>query len=238
MVDGIEFHGRSIYLPLADVLVLSDLHVGRAQASNVSFPLDERGDLLSRLDTQLERFSPGTVVIAGDLLHSFDRIPDTVRRTVDAIESRVDATDASLVVTPGNHDAMLDAVYDGRRERAYRIAETLIGHGHEEPDESDADDESVGLWILGHEHPAIRIEGRKHPCYLYGEDVYCGADVLVLPAFSRLARGTVVNRQRSTDCLSPLVRSVGLGAFRPIVRDETADETLVFPPLREFRSLL
>jgi hypothetical protein len=36
--------------------------------------------------------------------------------------------------------------------------------------------------------------------------------------------------------MSPLARRVG--AFRPIVRDETADETLAFPPLSSFRRLL
>ena len=232
MVDGIEYRGRTVYLPTADALVLADLHVGRARASNVSFPLDERGDLLERLGALLERFSPETVVIAGDLLHSFDHVPESVSETVDAIGELVTRSEASLVVTPGNHDAMLEAVYEGRSQSAHRLADVLVGHGHEEPDES------VGTYVIGHEHPAIRIEGRKHPCYLYGEGVYRGADVLVLPAFSRLARGTVVNRQRTADCLSPLVRAAGLGAFRPVVRDEDGDETLVFPPLREFRSLL
>jgi hypothetical protein len=36
--------------------------------------------------------------------------------------------------------------------------------------------------------------------------------------------------------MSPLVPDVG--AFRPLVRDEAADETLSFPRLAEFRRML
>jgi hypothetical protein len=36
--------------------------------------------------------------------------------------------------------------------------------------------------------------------------------------------------------MSPLARRIGV--FRPLVRDEAAEETLSFPALSEFRSLL
>ena len=66
--------------------------------------------------------------------------------------------------------------------------------------------------------------------------MYASADVLMLPAFTRLAAGVPVNGPSARDFQSPLVTD--LEGFRPIVRDEASDETLWFPPLDEFRSML
>ncbi|MFC7045159.1 metallophosphoesterase [Halobacteriaceae archaeon GCM10025711] len=223
-----EYADRAVYLPAADALVLADLHVGRDAASNVELPLGERADLTDRLRRLLDRFRPATVVVAGDLLHTFDGVPDGVAETVADVESIV-ADAAGLVVTPGNHDAMLDAVTEADRVAEHRLGDgTVVLHGHEEPTvEADR-------YVVGHEHPAIVIEGTKRPCYLLGPDAYRGATVLVLPAFSRLARGTVVNGLRGRDVLSPLVADVD--AFQPVVL--SGDEALTFPALGDLRSLL
>ncbi|HMB49039.1 MAG TPA: metallophosphoesterase, partial [Natronoarchaeum rubrum] len=63
-----------------------------------------------------------------------------------------------------------------------------------------------------------------------------GADVLVVPAFTRIAPGTLVNRAGSDRFQSPLLDHSG--AFRPVVRDDDAAETFWFPPLDELRSML
>jgi hypothetical protein len=92
------------------------------------------------------------------------------------------------------------------------------------------------LYLVGHDHPAISIEGRKRPCFLYGPDSYRGGDVLMLPAFSRLAAGATVNGMRTSDFQSPLVTDAD--ALRPVVYDPDREEALSFPPLGEFRRLL
>jgi hypothetical protein len=235
---------------LGDTLVCADLHVGKARASNVEAPLGERDHLLDRLGTLLDRYDPAEVVVAGDFLHSFDRVPSDVRETVTALERRVRDAGAGLVVTPGNHDSMLDTVWQGPTEAEFVLAgvpavvdgvestagsdadgRTVVCHGHAEP-EADAD-----CYVVGHDHPAITIEGQKWHCYLYAPDAYRGAAVLVLPAFTHLAGGVSINRRRGTaDLTSPLIAD--LDRFQPIVRDEEADETRAFPPLGEFRDLL
>ncbi|RBI61049.1 metallophosphoesterase [halophilic archaeon] len=224
-----EFRDRAVYLPAADALVLADLHVGRDAVANVELPLGERADLTGRLDALLDRFAPAEVVFAGDVLQAFDHVPDGVEATVTALRRRVADAGADLTVVRGNHDAMLGTVVDHRDE--YRLADdTLVCHGHETPDGT------APRYVVGHDHPAIEIEGRKRPCYLWGPDVYAGSDVLVLPAFTRLAAGVVVNRLSGSDFDSPLVTRAN--DFRPIVRDEDGDETYRFPPLGEFRRLL
>ncbi|NHN47600.1 metallophosphoesterase [Halostella sp. JP-L12] len=223
---------RACFLPAADALVLSDLHVGKAAASNVEFPLGERTDLSERLAVLIDEFDPAEVVLAGDLLEAFDYVPHGVEETVDRLAATVRDAGADLVVTPGNHDGLLDAVYDGSAPAEHRLAdgETVVCHGHEAP-ETDAD-----RYVVGHDHPAIEIEGKKRPCYLVGPGVYCGADVVMLPAFTRLAAGVTVNGMRASDFASPLVTDPD--AFRPVVWDEDAGEPLEFPPLGELRSFL
>ena len=223
---------RACYLPAADALVLSDLHVGKAAASNVEFPLGERTDLSERLAALLSAFDPADVVVAGDLLDAFDRVPHGVAETVDRLAATVRDAGADLVVTPGNHDGHLGTVYDGPAPAEHRLAdgETVVCHGHESPAE-EAD-----RYVVGHDHPAIEIEGKKRPCYLVGEGVYRGADVVMLPAFTSLAAGVTVNGMRAGDFASPLVTDPD--AFRPVVWDADAGEALEFPPLGELRPFL
>lgn len=220
------FRDRAVYLPGERTLVLADVHLGRDRASNVQFPLGERRDLLSRLESLLARFEPREVVVAGDLLHSFDHLAPTVERSLGAFERLIDDRNARLVTTRGNHDSMLESVFEPVVSE-YTVGDALVCHGHERPSKA-------ARYLVGHVHPAIEIEGRKRPCYLRGPTAGNDGEVLVLPAFTRLAGGVDVARVRSLR--SPLLGNPD--AYRPIVLDEDGDETLAFPALGEFRSLL
>lgn len=219
------FRDRAVYFPGAKALVLADIHLGRDHASNVELPLGERGDVLERLDQLLDRFTPERVVIAGDLLHSFDSLPRPVEESLAAVETRIERADAELSVATGNHDTMLGSRFDS--SDTHFVGDAIVCHGHFTPDAS------ASLYVIGHEHPAITIEGRKRSCYLIGPAVP-GGRVLVLPAFTRLAPGTDVSCAR--DFQSPLLTRPA--EYRPVVRDEGGDETLWFPPLSKFRALL
>ncbi|ELZ25249.1 metallophosphoesterase [Natrinema limicola] len=225
-------HDRAVFVPAAETLVIADVHLGKAAASSVDAPIDDGTDVRERLESVLAATEPSTVVIAGDLLHSFSRLPRGVERDLDRLIDVVNAAEAELVVTPGNHDTMLETVFDVETTLEYELAdgETVVCHGHERP-KTTAD-----RYIVGHDHPALSIEGCKRPCVLYGPDAYEGADVLVLPAFTRLAAGATVNRMAGRDFQTPLVRNAD--EFYPAVRDDSSGETLWFPPLGELRKLL
>ncbi len=231
---------RAIYLPAADALVCADLHVGKDAASNVELRLGEHEDLLERFGALLERYEPASTIVAGDLLHSFGSLPAGVLETLDGLHRRAADVGSEFVVTPGNHDPLLDDVWEGPTREEHRISvptgdpggdlDVVVTHGHSPPSR-DAD-----WYVVGHDHPTIEIEGTRRPCYLFGTDQFEGAGVLMLPAFSRLPAGTAVNGMHARDFQSPLVTDAA--ALRPIVRDESADETLEFPPLGELRRLL
>jgi len=233
-----EPRDRAAYLPAADALVCADLHVGRDETSDVAFRLGEGEDLRDRFAALCTRYEPREVVVAGDLLHSFSRLPTGVVRTVEALEAAAAAVDARFVVTPGNHDTMVAELCDGPTPEAYRLEPSdgpdpdtsiVVSHGHLRPT-IDAD-----WYVVGHDHPALTVEGQRHPCYLHGHGVD-DAGVLMLPAFSRLPAGVAVNDVTAADFQSPIVESAD--ALRPIVRDEAADRTHEFPPLGECRGLL
>jgi putative SbcD/Mre11-related phosphoesterase len=224
------FRDRALYVPGEDALVLADLHLGRDETSNVELRLGEHEDIVDRFGALVDEFAPREVVFGGDLLHSFGSLPRGVMETVSELRAILDDADANAVVTPGNHDSMLGQVWKRPTEDEHRLGDGLVLHGHEPPDAT------AEWYVVGHDHPTISIEGQRRPCYLWGEGTYRGADVLMLPSFTRLAAGVEVNGMRAADFQSPLVTNAD--AFRPVVRDEDADETLRFPPLGQFRRML
>ena len=243
MTDELPFEprDRAAYLPSADALVLADLHLGKGEAAAVELPLT--GRVVDRLDDLLAWCDPGTVVLAGDVLHSFSYVSEAVADAFDALRTTLRDAGVDLRVVAGNHDRSLGSLCgeadDGPGPAvdavdpvdAHRLPDgTLVCHGHEAPAEEAA------RYVVGHDHPAIVIEGRRRPCYLLGVGVYRDADVLALPAFNPLATGTAVNRLSRGDPSSPLLSDVR--AFRPVVRDEAADETYVFPPLGASKAFL
>ncbi|MFO7925626.1 MAG: metallophosphoesterase [Halobacteriota archaeon] len=228
---------RAAYLPATGTLVCADLHIGRDATSDVEFRVGEHEDLTARFGALLERYEPKVVVVAGDLLHSFDRIPTGAAATVRALVGLATDANLRLVVTPGNHDTMLEELWDGPIEAEHLVEgsadadeSVVITHGHVEP-ETDAE-----WYVVGHDHPTIEIEGVRRPCYLYGPDQYHGAGVLMLPSFSRLPAGIRVNGLSASEFQSPLVTDVG--SLRPIVHDEGNHTTHEFPPLRRLRRFL
>lgn len=228
-MEDADFADRAVFLPEANALVLADLHIGRDATSSVSLPLGEQEDLTSRFDALLTKFSPEEVVLAGDVLHAFDRIPEEAKKTFTDLEQRANDAESDFVAVRGNHDKLLSQLVDCPDE--HRLADgTLVCHGHEESDST------APRYIIGHDHPAIAIEGKRRPCYLWGQEIFRDSDVLVLPAFTRLASGAVVNGMRGSDFQTPFVSSSS--PFRPIVRDDEADETYRFPALGEFREML
>ncbi|MEF8839523.1 MAG: metallophosphoesterase [Haloarculaceae archaeon] len=256
----VRFRDRALLLE--DVLVVADLHLGKGTSGGFELPVGDGADMLDRLRSLLSAHDPREVVVAGDLLHSFRTIPRAVEDTLAGIEEAVSTVDADLVVTPGNHDTMLQGVYDGATPDHYRVGDTVICHGHRAPAVS------ARRYVVGHDHPTIEIEGRRRPCFLFGsgpiasEATRAGAGdggnrgrddehetrteandgseetpgLIMLPAFNRLLRGVAVNDMGPGDFQAPLCQAAD--RLAPVVRDDRADETLVFPTLGEFRHRL
>lgn len=223
-----ELRDRAVYLPAAEALVLADLHLGKVAASAIEAPMGAGAGMVDRLDDLIVRFEPAEVVLAGDLLHSYEFVPRTARAALEKLLDRITAADADAVVIEGNHDPLLSELVDREIHDSYTLSDgTVVCHGHQVPS-SPAD-----RYVIGHDHPAIDIQGRRRPCYLQAENVYDGAEVLALPAFNPAIRGTVVNGLENGEPLSPFLTDIS--RFQPVIRDRDADESLVFPRLDALR---
>jgi putative SbcD/Mre11-related phosphoesterase len=238
-VEGASFRDRAVYLDTADALVLADVHLGRDETSNVQLRLGEDRDMVDRVAALLDRYEPAELVVAGDLLHSFSTVPRGVRESLRDLRAAADEAGASVVVTPGNHDTMLADLWDGPTPATYDLADgdrtVVVCHGHDTP-AAETLPPDPDCYVVGHDHPTIEIEGQRRPCYLHARGCYEGADLLMLPSFTRLAAGSPVNGMHTDDFMSPLVTDAD--RLRPLVHDEAADETLSFPALGRFRELL
>ena len=245
-LSDVAFAERAVHLPGPDALVVADLHVGRGEASAVSLPLGERDDLTDRLAGLLDRFEPETLVVAGDVVHTFDRVSDRAVETLRALREACAARGTEVRLVAGNHDTALAAAWDDPVPESVVLGAganrpdgpepdgprrtTVVCHGHEPPSAS------ADRYVFGHVHPTIEIEGDRRPCFLFGTGTYRGADVLLLPAFTRLAAGVPVNDATAAGLDSPLVTDAA--DLAPIVYDGGSGEALRFPPLGEFRDLL
>lgn len=228
-IEDAVFTRRAVYLGTPDALVVADCHVGRDAGTNLELPLGERQELVERLEALLDRFSPARVVVAGDLLDAFGSVPEPVAETVQDIDDAVTSAGATLTVATGNHDTMLDVVFSGERVPAVELRDgTVVSHGTEPPRVRGS------RYVIGHDHPMLRIAGRKYPCALVGPAADRDAPLIVLPAFSPLTRGTTINRLRAADLQTPMIDD--LDAFNPVVTTE--DGTRTFPPLGTFRDQL
>lgn len=224
--ETVQYDGRALRVPEAETLVLADVHLGRVRRSRVDLPLGEGQDFLDRLQSLLEAHEPARVVIAGDLVHAFDSLPFGVAETVTDVIERVHGAGAELVVTAGNHDTTLEGSTSIDPVSEFRLdPDTVVHHGHERPDST------VDRYIVGHEHPAITVEGTRQPCFLRCRNQYEGTAVLILPAFSRVAIGSSVNDLSADDMMSPLVTD--MDDCRPVI--PTDNGPLHFPPLEELR---
>lgn len=225
------FRDRAVYLADTETLVCSDLHLGRAATSSVDVPLGESTEIHSRLSGLLRQFEPQQVVFAGDILHSFSTVPAGVEQAVASIYETCTDHCQEVVAIEGNHDTQLASIWPRALESTITLEDqTVICHGHTEPDCHGA------RYLIGHDHPAITIEGVKRPCLCVDPSGYRGRELIVLPAFTRLAGGVELNRLRANALQSPLIDSVD--SLQPHVWDPDADKTLQFPPLAAFRRLL
>ena len=230
--DELRFGARAAYLPDTETAVVSDLHVGFANAARregTGVPFDEGMVLEKAVRDVLTRFEPSTLIFNGDVQHSFGGIGDA-RDTVNRLRRVAESYDAKPVFVAGNHDTDLDAVV-GTCDW-YEEGDVVFTHGHTIP----LDMPDASLYVVGHDHPTVEIEMQKEPCFLYGPFDYDGrdADVLMTPALNPLCEGVVVNEMRASDFLSPFVRR--FEDFRVAV--ETEDEVLRFPPIKEFKRML
>jgi putative SbcD/Mre11-related phosphoesterase len=221
------FQSGCLFIRDSGICAASDLHIGLEDEllrQGLAFPLQEERLLLERLEGGLKKFKPTIFVLAGDIVHSFNRIDRKVIEKLDSV-MRLLEKQCRVILLRGSHDTMLSTLPKEVLDR-YDLGEFTFAHGH-------AALEGHKNLIIGHEHPVIQIEMERLPCFLYGREVVKGKDLIMLPAFNPLCQGVTINHVEGRDFMSPLLKRVDTGELAPVV--EVQGEVLVFPRMTKLR---
>ena len=168
-----------LFLPTFDLLVISDVHLGRVQhlrKHGLAVPTAAAERELGTLVAVLNTYKPLTCLFLGDLFHSLAN--SEWPRLFQAISAFPD-TQFRLVI--GNHDshALPHLPENWSLDQEWEIQGIRFCH---EPTKKP------GFEICGHLHPVYSLRGRgrqslRLPCFWLSEKR------LVMPAFSSLAGG-------------------------------------------------
>ncbi len=208
--DGFEFLSGCLYIRASRTCVASDLHVGledELRRQGLAFPLKEEEILRERLERVLERFRPSTFVLDGDIFHSFDRTDKAVRDKFSSL-MRLLEEKCDVVLVRGSHDTMLSRLYPDALDR-FDAGGFTFAHGHDSV-------EDHGTLIMGHEHPVLEIDMDRLPCFLLGEKLVKGRDLVILPAFNPLCQGVTINFVDGRDFMSPLLKRLDAGELESV----------------------
>ena len=204
LLSGLQIIDLSLFFFNSKTLIISDLQLGYEDyliKKGVLIPKFQFDDLYKKFEGLLEFLKPKLVVLNGDLKHELGTINKTewkLLKLFDLIKKYCD-----FVVIKGNHDSIIKPILKKRGIKLvdeYVFEEYYVCHGHVIPNNRKFNDSKT--IIIGHEHPAIslRDEGRveKFKCFLKGS--YEDKDLIVMPSFNVLTKGTDVLTQKT---LSP-----------------------------------
>lgn len=169
---------RAIYWEAQEMLVISDLHIGKSahfRKNGIQVPATVGLSDLHRLNNLMAQFSPKTLLVTGDMFHN------NINSDANAfLEWRIAYPDLKVVLVKGNHDDLKNEDYEALSVIVHQ-KELLLHPFRFIHDKPGITDEYYN--ISGHIHPGVILYGKarqrlKFPCF------YFGKDCAVLPAFS------------------------------------------------------
>lgn len=221
-----------LWIEDARALLIADLHLGYGWAQRRRGQLGPVEDQTTqeRISQVVAELSPTQIVLLGDIVHAPHPAPEE-RAWIEGILSELKDR---LVCVRGNHDRgfLKDFPSLGiSLLEDWRFQDLRAVHGDRLP-QAIPDGER---WILGHWHPAIRIEdaggaGRKFPAFVATERL------IVMPAFSPFAAGVDVWRSLPGEIARLCGGADEHGPGDPTVVAVTGKRTVALGPLSGFRS--
>lgn len=182
---------RAVYVPEYEALLLSDVHLGKAetfQMAGIPVAQQVNGETLERLRSHCQQMQPQQIFVLGDLFHSRQGLVVEVEAAWSKFLKDMDAR-VTLVV--GNHDR---AVSWPDFNMAYSnnpisLGKLLLSHEPVSPDSLP----KGSLNICGHVHPVVRLQSAvdnlRLPCF-YHEHHF---QRLTLPSFGSFTGGYEVS---------------------------------------------
>lgn len=176
---------RALWLPEHHVLVVADLHWGKAaafRAAHVPVPTGTTSRDLARLSHAIDTTSAEHLVVLGDLIHARAGRHDDTFRTIESWRGQ--HAHLRITLVRGNHDRHAGDPPDAL---GITCTDAPLGIGPfvgvHEPQVH-----STGYVLCGHLHPSVTVRGRgrqglRLPAFVFGSTRG------VLPAFSSFTGG-------------------------------------------------
>ena len=238
--------GPGLYSKELKALIISDLHLGLESLMADSgmyipkFQLEEmKGSLRDiKAEKDFEK-----LIICGDIKHEFSGTSYHEKIEVEEFIEFSQTLAEQIFLVKGNHDNYL--IYPVKKYDDVELEDDFVFygmnfiHGHEKADVINGPD--IEYVIMGHEHPALTLSDEvgareKIRCFLFGK-MKNGKRLIVLPAFSRLAQGSQMNRVNKDELLSPILKDmIDIGDMKAVGVDEEAG-LFEFPEIKKIRSL-
>jgi DNA ligase-associated metallophosphoesterase len=158
---------RAIFLPEFKLLVLSDLHLGKAghfRKHGIPVPQSIHDDDLKRVSALIEKFHPTRVLFLGDLFHS-----DLNNEWWQLEDWLADYSTIHFLLAKGNHDIISEQLLVNA---SVTVADRFIYGPFSFSHIKELDDFHYN--ISGHIHPGVRLKGAGKqgitlPCFHFGK---------------------------------------------------------------------
>ncbi len=203
----IQIVDLALYLNKFKTLIINDLHLGYEEVlykKGFLIPKYQIKEIIKQLEKILDKVSPETIIINGDLKHEFGRVLSQEWRDVLNLIDYLSTKCKKIIIIQGNHDKIIEPIARKRNVyvlQEYSMGNILIIHG-----DRLVKTESKRI-IIGHEHPAITIrEGskyEKYKCFLKGK--WDKKELIAVPSFNPLLEGTDVTKEK---ILSPFLKDL------------------------------
>lgn len=166
---------RVVYWPGKRILILSDLHLGKAayfRRNGVQIPIQISLQDLHKLNLLINYFQPRKVIIVGDLIHAGEN--NELIFFSDLIK---DHHEIDFILIRGNHDRVSESKLNSLG--IYQVFNELMIEGLHFAHYLENNENHT---ISGHIHPGITVQfatkKMRFPCYALNDNQ------LILPAFS------------------------------------------------------
>ncbi len=156
---------KAVYWTEESMLILSDLHLGKAghfRKHGIAVPMAIHQRDLKTLDYLMNKYKPGKIAFLGDLFHSDLNIE------WDAFNFWMENQSCDIILVKGNHDILSEEIYLSSRMLLYD--DLILGPFHFSHEKKDSE-----LYnISGHVHPSVRLKGKAKqgltvPCFYFSK---------------------------------------------------------------------
>ena len=178
---------KAVYWPAEKMLIIADIHFGKAaafRALGVPVPRGTTSENLAGLDALVARHDAERVVFLGDFLHARAAHASSTQLAMLAWRQR--HPQLALMLVRGNHD-----LHAGDPAAALGIE--LVDEPHQVGPFAfchHPDLDSPGYALAGHVHPvyvlATRFDALRLPCFVVGQER------MILPSFGSFTGGHAV----------------------------------------------